>query len=91
MECIVGQPFSVPGAQAFVNGTYSLLTEKVDLSGHMRLEAELSKTTTGVKSVLLKVIQPFMHKSKHQVSVVAIRIGGTYDQPTYTAVPVAEK
>jgi len=83
--------FAVPGAQAFVSGTYSLLTEKVDLSGHMRLEAELSKATTGVKSVLLKVMQPFMHKSKHQVSVVAIRIGGTYGNPTYTAVPKAEK
>ncbi len=83
--------FSVPGAEAFVSGTYSLLTEKVDLSGHMRMEAELSKTTTGVKSALLKLMQPFLHKSKHQVSVVAIRIGGTYGHPTYTAVPKAEK
>ena len=83
--------FDVPGAQAFVSGTYSLLTKKIDLRGHMRLEAELSKTTTGFKSVLLKVLHPFLHKSKHKVSVVAIRMGGIYGHPTYTVVPKAEK
>lgn len=83
--------FDVPGAQAVVSGTYSLLTKKVDLSGRMHMVAELSKTTTGVKSILLKAIEPFMHKSKHKESVVAIRISGTYDHPTYVVVPKAEK
>jgi hypothetical protein len=83
--------FDVPGASAKVHGTYNLENEKVDLQGHMHLEAELSKTTTGVTSVLLKVVQPFMHKSKRHESVVAIKIGGTYRHPTYTVVPRAEK
>ena len=47
--------FEVPGALAKVNGTYKLTTQQVDLRGYMRLDSELSKTTTGVKSVLLKV------------------------------------
>jgi len=32
-----------------------------------------------------------MHKSKSKESVVAIRIGRTYDCPTYTVAPKAEK
>ena len=83
--------FSMPGAEGSLSGTYGVLSERIDLQGHMRMEAELSKTTTGLQSMLLKVMRPFLHKSKHHVSVVAIRIGGTYDKPTYTATPIAEK
>ncbi len=83
--------FEVPGALAKVSGTYKLTSEQVDLRGYMRLDSELSKTTTGVKSVLLKVAEPFMKKGKHKASVVAIQIGGTYHNPTYTVVPKAEK
>ena len=83
--------FAVPGADAQVSGTYNLQTKRVNLSGHMHMVAELSKTTTGVKSFLLKVFEPFMHKSKRKESVVAITIGGTYDHPTYGVVPRAEK
>ncbi len=83
--------FDVPGAEAKVNGTYQLRTEQIDLQGHMHLESELSKTTTGVKSFLLKVVQPFMKKGKHNESVIAIKIGGTYKNPTYAVVPRAEK
>ncbi len=83
--------FDVPGALAKLDGTYKLTTEQVDLRGYMRLDSELSKTTTGIKSVLLKVAEPFMKKGKHQASVVAIQIGGTYHNPTYAVVPKAEK
>jgi hypothetical protein len=83
--------FEVPGALAKLNGTYKLTTEQVDLRGYVRLDSELSKTTTGVKSVLLKVAEPFMKKGKHKASVVAIQIGGTYHNPTYAVVPKAEK
>jgi hypothetical protein len=83
--------FDVPGASARVSGTYSLLSERVDLSGQMHMVADLPQTTTGVKSILLKVMKPFMHKSKHNESEVAIHMGGTYDHPTFTAVPRAKK
>ncbi len=83
--------FTVPGADALLNGTYNLQTTRVNLSGHMHMVAELSQTTTGMRSFLLKAIQPFMHKSKRKESVVAITIGGTYDHPTYAVVPRAEK
>jgi hypothetical protein len=83
--------FAVPGADAELSGTYNLQTTGVNLSGHMHMVAELSQTTTGVRSFLLKAIQPFMHKSKRKESVVAITIRGTYDHPTYGVVPLAEK
>ncbi len=83
--------FEVPGALAKVSGTYKLTTRQVDLRGYMRLDSELSKATTGIKSVLLKVAEPFMKKGKHKASVVAIQIGGTYENPTYSVVPKAEK
>ncbi len=83
--------FAVPGALAKVSGTYGLMNEHIDLHGYMRLDSELSKTTTGVKSFLLKVIEPFMKKGHHHASVVAIQIGGTYHNPTYAVVPKREK
>ncbi len=83
--------FTVPGALAKMNGTYGLENHRIDLEGHMRLDSELSKTTTGVQSFLLKVAKPFMKKGHHNASVVAIKIGGTYENPTYTVVPKREK
>jgi hypothetical protein len=83
--------FDVPGASAKVKGTFKLKTQEVDLQGYMHLDSELSKTTTGVKSVLLKVMEPFMKKGKRNESVIAIKIGGTYQNPTYGIVPRAEK
>ena len=50
--------FDVPGASARLSGTYKLKTDQIDFKGDMHLDTELSKATTGVKSFLLKVIQP---------------------------------
>jgi hypothetical protein len=83
--------FDLPGAAALLNGSYNLESERVDLRGKARINTQLSKATTGVKSVLLKVVQPFMKKSKTKESVVAIHMGGTYRHPTFEAVPVAAK
>lgn len=83
--------FDVPGASAWVHGTYNLESFRINLSGHMHMQASLSQATTGVKSFLMKVIKPFLHKSKRNESVVAITVGGTWDTPTYTATPKAAK
>jgi len=83
--------FDVPGASAWVNGTYNLENFRIDLHGHMHMQASLSQATTGLKSFLMKVITPFLHKSKRNESVVSITVGGTWDQPTYTVTPRAAK
>ncbi|HUI84268.1 MAG TPA: AsmA-like C-terminal region-containing protein [Candidatus Binatia bacterium] len=83
--------FDVPGASARVSGTYQLKTEKIDLRGHMWLDTKLSKATTGVKSFLLKIIQPLTRAGKHKGAIVSLKIGGTYQHPTYTVLPTAKK
>jgi hypothetical protein len=74
---LTGITFNVPGASAVVSGTYNLITKRVDLSGTVRLEEKLSQTTKGIKSFLLKPLDPFFRKKKH-LSVVPIRISGSY-------------
>jgi hypothetical protein len=77
LATLSGVTFSVPGASAEMSGTYQLIEHRVDLHGTAHLEEKLSKTTTGVKSLLLKLADPFFRKKKH-LSVVPVRISGTY-------------
>ncbi len=83
--------FDVPGASAWINGTYKLRTEQLDFKGQMHLDTQLSKATTGVKSFLLKIIQPFTSGKKQKGAIVSLTIGGTYHNPTYTVLPTAKK
>lgn len=83
--------FEVPGASARVSGTYNLNSEKVDLQGKMHLDTQLSKATTGIKSFLLKVAQPFIKSKKSKGSLVDLKIGGTYENPSYSVMPVAKQ
>jgi AsmA-like C-terminal region len=72
--------FRTPGVLVTLNGTYQLLSEKLDLTGTARLEAELSETTTGVKSFFLKIVDPFF-KRKKAGAVLPIRVTGTAHDP----------
>jgi hypothetical protein len=74
--------FSVPGALAHLNGTFNLLNERIDMHGTLAMQAELSQTTKGIKSFLLKALDPFF-KKKHAGAVVPVKITGTYAQPSY--------
>jgi hypothetical protein len=74
--------FSVPGALAHLHGTFGLLTQQVNLHGTLQLDNKLSKGTKGVKSVLLKSVEPFF-KKKNAGEIIPIRIGGTFGHPSY--------
>jgi hypothetical protein len=74
--------FGVPGAHARVHGIYNLINYKIDLRGQMRVDSKISDTTTGAKSLLLKMMDPFF-KKKHNGEVVPVRISGTYSHPTF--------
>jgi hypothetical protein len=74
--------FSVPGVIISLNGSYGLLDERLDFHGTARLDAKLSKTTTGIKSFLLKAIDPLFEK-KNAGAVLPIRIGGTGSRPSF--------
>jgi hypothetical protein len=74
--------FGIPGAAARMDGTYNLITEKVDLRGQLKLDSQISNTQSGPKALLLKAIQPFFKKRKNK-EIVPIRISGTYEHPSF--------
>ena len=75
--------FSIPGAHAEMHGTYGLVEpHRVNLHGQMRVETRISKTTSGVKSFILKIIDPIFKKKK-KGEVVPVHILGTYDKPDF--------
>src|SRR5262249_23958620 len=74
--------FAVPGAQVKLAGTYVLKRETVDFKGNLLLDAKVSETVTGFKSVLLKIADPFFSR-KGGGSIVPIKIEGTRDNPKF--------
>ena len=74
--------FGIPGATANMHGTYNLLNYKINLHGQMRVDTKISKTTTGVKSLFLKAMDPFFKKKK-KGEIVPVHIQGTYKHPQF--------
>jgi hypothetical protein len=74
--------FAIPGATLNLSGNYGLHSEALDFRGKLRLEAKLSQTTTGIKSLFLKAVDPFF-KGKHAGAVLPIKITGTRAKPSF--------
>jgi hypothetical protein len=74
--------FGVQGAALSTAGTYNMDSGQLDFRGKLALEASLSRTTTGVKSVFLKAVNPFF-RGKNGGTELPIKITGTKDQPKY--------
>src|SRR5579859_86243 len=74
--------FRIPGAHARMHGTYNIINHKIDLHGKMRVDTQISKTASGFKALLLKVMDPIFKKKK-KGEIVPVRIGGTYEKPQF--------
>ncbi|HUL35679.1 MAG TPA: AsmA-like C-terminal region-containing protein [Candidatus Eisenbacteria bacterium] len=74
--------FHVEGAAVDLAGTYAMRQGTLDLTGHLTLQAKLSQTVTGTKSLLLKVFDPFFEK-KGAGAVLPIHISGTREKPVF--------
>jgi len=74
--------FGVPGAVARVQGTYNLISHKIDLHGQLKVDTKISNTTSGTKAILLKVMDP-LFKKKRKGEVLPVRISGTYEHPSF--------
>ncbi len=74
--------FNVTGASVHLAGDYNLRAETLDFSGTLRLQAKLSQTVTGVKSIFLKAVDPFFAK-KGAGTVLPIKITGTREDPKF--------
>jgi len=74
--------FSVPGAGVELAGTYEIHSQKIDMQGHLRMQAKLSQTVTGAKSFFLKAIDPFFAKNGAGTEL-PITITGTQENPIF--------
>lgn len=74
--------YQIPGASAVLGGSFNLLNEKVDIHGQLKMDAKLSEASKGVKSFLLKVVDPFF-KKKPSGSQIPVAITGTYKEPHF--------
>ena len=75
-----GLSFDVKGASVRLDGTHSLRSKAVDLSGVVLLNATVSQTQTGYRSWLLKPFDPLFRKNGAGTRLV-ITVAGTQDQP----------
>ena len=73
--------FKIPGADARMHGTFNVLNEKIDLHGTVKMDAKFSQSTSGIKSILAKVLDPFL--DKEHGSVVPVLVDGTYSDPHF--------
>jgi hypothetical protein len=74
--------FGVPGAQVKLAGVYAVKRESLAFKGHLFLDAKVSQTVTGIKSLLLKVVDPLFRR-KGGGSAIPIKIEGTRQDPKF--------
>jgi AsmA-like protein len=74
--------FRVPGAQVNLTGTYSLDGNQIDFHGKARLDAKLSHTVTGWKSILLKPADPFFSKNGAGTEL-PVKVTGMKSEPRF--------
>jgi hypothetical protein len=74
--------FTVPGAEATMNGSFNLENSKIDFHGDLKTEASLSKESSGIKAVLLKPLDP-LFKRKRAGAVVPVEMTGSYNAPHF--------
>ncbi len=76
--------FSVPGATVDLTGYFNLRTDRIDMKGLFRMDATLSDTQSGFKSLLLKPLNPFFKKDGAGFQI-PVSITGTRDKPVIGA------
>jgi AsmA-like C-terminal region len=74
--------FEVPGAEVDLAGQYALESGAIDFRGNAKLEATVSHMTTGVKSLLLRPLDPlFRHDGAG--TELPVEISGTRGSPSF--------
>jgi hypothetical protein len=74
--------FDVPGALVQLAGTFVLEREAIDFKGTLFMDAKVSDTTTGIKHVLLKIVDPLFRRDGGG-SAIPIKISGTRANPSF--------
>ena len=68
--------FDVPGALVKLAGNYALEREAIDFKGMLFMDAKMSETQTGIKRVLLKMVDPLFGRDGGG-SAIPIKVTGT--------------
>jgi hypothetical protein len=74
--------FSLQGASLKLQGAFELLNQTLDFHGDLRLQAKVSQTIRGIKSLLLKPIDRLFERDGAG-TVVPLKITGTRDNPSF--------
>ena len=74
--------FGVPGATIRLAGGYALKPGTLDFHGTMLMDAKISETTTGFKSLLLKAVDPLFNRNGGG-SAIPFMITGTRKDPSF--------
>jgi hypothetical protein len=77
-----GLVFAVPGAQVHLAGQYALKPETLAFKGNLLMDAKISQTVGGWKSMLLKIVDPIFGKPGGG-STIPIKIEGTRNDPKF--------
>ncbi len=75
--------FATPGAKVELAGAYGMKAETLDFKGQVLLDARISQTVTGFKSILLKMADPLFKKPNGTGSLIPVKIGGTRGNPAF--------
>jgi hypothetical protein len=73
--------FDVPGALVELHGQYGVKREDIAFDGNLYMDAKISQTVTGFKSLLLKAIDPWFRRNGK--TVVPLRISGSRAEPKF--------
>jgi hypothetical protein len=73
--------FDIPGAAVRLSGQYTLRTGRLAFGGNLYMDAKVSQTVTGWKSLLLRMADPFFRRDGQ--TVVPIRVTGTRHTPSF--------
>jgi hypothetical protein len=73
--------FSLPGASLLLQGAFELTNQTLDFHGDLRLQAKVSQTTRGIKSLLLKPVDRLFERNGAG-TVVPLKITGTRASPS---------
>ena len=74
--------FGVPGAKARLHGTYNVVNHRINLHGDMQVDTKISKTSSGAKALLLKIMDPTFRKKK-KGEIVPVHALGPYEKQQF--------
>ena len=73
--------FDVPGAIVEMKGSYGMHRETIDFAGNLFMDAKISQTITGWKSLIAKLVDPLFRKNGK--TVIPLKVSGSRNSPEF--------